>query len=340
TSLMFVRYGDRSAEKAFDKLYDKLLKQFARDGVEIPKFGSVDAKELAKPGGALEYIDNFLSRNTTQMQNLIGTYAGTQLFKAGRNQDNMSKSIAGVLVGSGMLTSLLVPEKSEELQKAKYEWLEPKESKDGPVGTLTSPFSKVKDWVQERPLRVAGYMAMGNNVMQGMSALTERQEFKNPGKMLERIDAMPEGKKRTAQEARYGLNTPGVQSKESRQETLSDYVKNHKTDWVFNMVAASAYFVGNNLLALTSKSAASGDKEAFEGLYATSAAILANQPEETRNAMIDKVAFFLAEQPEVGMDPHEIAQKMRDKVAGLETSPWLAKTMQQQTENTAGPVRA
>ena len=344
-SIGLARYAKKKPNKAFNELYDKMLTEFSKDGVEVPDLERVTNADLGKKGGLIERIETFLYDHPSEVFTGMNAYAGYQMFKAGRNQDNLPKSIAGTLIGTGMLVALLVPEKKKEAEGPKLDtdttqaWVEPKvEEKKG----LFAPVRKFADWVQEKPLRVGGYMAIANNVAQATGAITEKRRI--DGQMLNRDTLMADKQaERQAFVDGASLSVGTVQSSLDQLKKIDGEIKhleelpNHVDDWKYNMAAAASYFVANSLLSISSKDSGGGhggggksNADPLADVEAASAAILAGLPDAEREPMIQRMALTLSEQKEVSQTADEIATKMREKVELAKASPWLARVAQQQ----------
>jgi hypothetical protein len=343
SSIVLARYGEKKVDKAFNDIYDKMLLQFSKEGVEIPEARHLKTEDLGKPNGIIARMEEFLYNHPAEVNVAINAFAGLQLFKSGLNLSKtdksagLFKSAAGALITTGMLTALLVPEKAKDKKPASLDdvsvalpenaqaadvWQKPKvEEPKGPLATLMAPLKSFADWVQEKPLRVGGYLAIANNVMQASSAVMERKSNRS------RISALE-------QQAQAGGHSPELQAK------LADAHRN-KNNWMFNMTAASSYMVANGLLSISSKDAdasmGNGD-DPFAQIYSASAAILANQPQEVQDTMINKMAFYLAEQKEITRPAEEIARLMRDHLSQVRQSPWIDATLEK-LEDMAGPAQ-
>ena len=314
SSIVLARYGEKKADRLMDGLYDKLLAEFAREGVDLPQLGHASAEELGKPGGIVERIENFLYDHPAEVNNAINAYAGMEFLRAGLNQNNVGKQLAGTFVTAGMLVGLLVPEKAapktvsleemaekaKELPEDERVWVRPDDTR--------SLLRKAVDYVQESPLRTGGRLAMTNNFFQAQGALSDRRKS---------ADALAE------------LQTNGAPENELQAAQRQGHA------WKFNMLAAGSYLIANGLLSISSKKASArtdnlDEQDPFEELYAASASILAAQPEETRYDLVNKMAFFLAEQKEIPYSAADLAERIHEKIDALAQSPWAAKVQQQQ----------
>lgn len=348
TSVVAARYGERKPEKVFDDLYGRMMTEFAKEGVEIPTGTELTAKELGKPGGLIPRIEKFLYDNPTQVLTAGNAIAGFNLFRAGVNQGSNDKRIAGALVTTGMLIGLLVPEKAKKAEPKKVEdiasglqenagaeqvWKTAEEEKPGGLlGMLTT----ARDWVQEKPLRVGGYLAMGNNAFMVKGALAERKA--NP-MQREYLTKLKQGNsdavsykndlRKKLTKAEYN-ELDHLDTMEGTDHATID-AKLEKLDkaegmWKMNMVAAASYVVANGLLSISSTKGGHSDDgkpDPNDEIYAAAAAIIANQPQEVQETMVDKMSMFLATQREISMPPEQLAEKMREKVANVKDSPWL-----------------
>lgn len=373
TSVVAALYGERKPEKVFDDLHSKMLAEFAKDGVELPKGEKLTSKELGKSGGLISKVEDFLYNYPTQILTAGNAIAGFNLFRAGMNQGNSNKKIAGALVTTGMLIGLLVPEKAKEDKPQTLDdvsanlganaaaddvWKKPTvEEKKSALGTLLSPVKAVTDWVQEKPLRTGGYMAMGNNLFMLRSGLQERHS--NP-LQREYLEGVKNGDKEAADAALAGLKGKmgkGDIEKLSRLDASvpedvrtidGSLEKLNKADgmWTMNIVAAASYLVANGLLSISSTKGQTEEtgkdgkevKDPNAELYAAAAAIIANQPQEVQDTAINKMATFLSSQREIDMKPEKLAEKIREKVDTVKDSPWLHPEIRAQRGGVAEPA--
>lgn len=365
SSLVLMRYGEPKADRAFGDLYNKMLLQFNKEGVEVPDLKHTTVKDLTKPGGLVAKVEDFLYRHPAEVNNAINAYAGFEGMRAGMNQKNHMKVTAGALILIGMATAVLVPEKSkkkapqtlDEMGNALPEgappqavWQKPEVKEDkGPLGVLLSPAKKFADWVQEKPLRFGGYAAIANNAFSAVGAWNERTTNPALQEYLPHVkagtqDSVPElqallKKKMTGKD--FGdLHKLDMSNPEHAEkfDTMHDRVKNAGRfggAWRLNMAVAATYAVGNGLLAISSKGDGSGHahgggdsgkRDVTDEIISASASILAAQPDAERGELVDKMSAFLAEQRGIPMEPKEIAAKLNEKIEKAKDSPWLEKT--------------
>jgi hypothetical protein len=161
--LTLARYGNPSAERRFKMLCSDLGKYLQSQGVEIPKGCHVDSATLAREGGVIDRIEEFLYTHPSEVLNTLFAVGGGVLVRSGMQHDKPWDTASGALTAAGALAGLLIPEKhaSEEEKKSR-----------GFAG-------KVLAWAQEHPLGISGALYMANNATLTVSALKERRA--NPG---------------------------------------------------------------------------------------------------------------------------------------------------------------
>lgn len=363
-SLVMMKYGEQKGDKAFNNIYNKMLVQFNKEGVEVPDLKHTSVKELTKPGGFVQKVDEFLSAYPTEVFTAMNAFAGFKGMQAGKEQQNPMKMAAGALILTGMATAALVPEKGKkkavpqaiedighklgDTPLAKEVWKKPVvEEAKGALGGVLSPVKKFADWVQEKPLRFGGYLAIANNIASMKGSLDERRT--NPALQA----YLPHLENGTTDSPEAAAHREVLQKK----MTKKDFADLHKLDlkseegvselrdmrsrvnqagrfggvWKVNLAASATYMLANALLSISSKEGGGhgggggSSRDVPAEVIAASASILAAQPEAERNEMIDKMSAFLSEQRGIPMEPKEIAAKLREKVEQVKDSPWVEK---------------
>jgi hypothetical protein len=338
SSIVLAFFGKRDVGKAFDDNYNKMLKEFAKEGVEFPELKHVNTAELGTVKGVVSHVTNFLYNHPAEVNAAINAYAGYQSLQAGINLSKtdkvagFNKAAAGVSVGSGFLIGLLVPEKGKKqprtvegqegavIEGDAETWLQPEEPPKGFWGSLMSPFQSVYSKIEERPLRASGYGAIINNGFLLASGITER---KNTNKRIADMRGELEGLSTHAGDS--VSNAENSRLIGDLQNSLKSADEN-KNNWMFPVTAAISYIVANSLLSISSKDTVANmttEEDPFTELYTASAGILVNQPQDVQDAMINKMAFYLAEQKDITATPEEIAKMMREKLIEVQSSPWI-----------------
>lgn len=91
--------------------------------------------------------------------------------------------------------------------------------------------------------------------------------------------------------------------------------------YLFKLLAAAVYMVANGLLAISSKDSATyieGDnKKAMEKLQTTAARVIAAQPAELQEHVIQQTAGFLAAQPDIKLSANQIAESLTTRIGEL-----------------------
>ena len=102
--------------------------------------------------------------------------------------------------------------------------------------------------------------------------------------------------------------------------------------YMFKFLTAASYILGNGLLAMSSKDNHGSDthgSEALDKLASAAARIIAAQPAEVREPLLQHVAGFLAAQPEVDRKAEDITKLMHEKMQQVQSvgSPgsWLSR---------------
>lgn len=114
----------------------------------------------------------------------------------------------------------------------------------------------------------------------------------------------------------YGLNNPAL-----IMSGIKEYKNNPANkSYMFKFLTAASYMLGNTLLCMSSKENSGTQQQvddALDKLATASAQILAAQPPEMRQSLLQHMAGFLAAQPEVTLKAPEIEKLMQNKVQSL-----------------------
>ncbi len=251
-------YGKSSTEQQLKSLSFRLRDYLRKEGIEIPQDSTLQREYLDKYGDrVVNKINDFLYRHPSQVLNTIFGVGGATLAVGKAQTGDYWKAGSGVLVSSGALAGLLIPERNEE------EIEEIRQQK------TRNPITKLWNWIQERPLRLTSMFYTANNVT---------------------------------------LLKGGWDEMKLHPERGSHY---------FTYLAGAGYLVANGLLALSSTdySKESVDQRASsQDLEKLAAEVVAGQPKDVQEHVINHVSGFLASQPEVSMSAVEIARHMRNAI--------------------------
>jgi len=153
-------FGGKDDKRQFKSLLTKLSNHLEEKGIAIPHSAAINAETMASKGGFLETVYDFVHEHINVFKIAAEVFGGARYFQAGINQDNPRKKAAGALIVAGWTASLLIKEKKpdpEQLQNA---------------GIM----EKTKSYIQEKPLRLAGWSGLAHNALSTMGAFDERKK--------------------------------------------------------------------------------------------------------------------------------------------------------------------
>ena len=345
---LLAAYGRDSKDEQANKMVDKLRDYLIKEGVEIPKGTALTPEELAKPEGVVDKTMKFLKDHRVDIKNAMEVVGGGLYFKAGLNQHNPFKAAAGACIVTGFLTALLVQEKGadEKTQAANGDALAEKLA--GNHGHEKEKLGdKAKNWIQEKPLRFTGALALTHNALTLTGAYREKIKNSKPEVRQGLVDTLSKDTAaltayETQMKAKPGLMPErGLQSlkeAEAKSAAAITHFDKHKNDFRWNVAQSSCMVVANALYGLSSKNPIDEkqERELQDDVCAVAASIVAAQPKEVRDHMVDKVAAFCATQKMMHMKTEDIAQTIHQKIDALTQSPWLNKV--QHSKNTSAEM--
>lgn len=259
-------YGNPSAEKKFELLSGRISKHLHEQGIVLPEHGAISRDELAKDGGIIQTIEGFLYQHPSEILNALFAIGGTQLVKgglapkAGQSKDYMLAA-SGALVTTGALVGLLVPEKKH----------------DANAPAPPDTFGKVKQWVEEKPLRATGYLYGLNNFTLLGSAY---QDYK----------------------------------KSATQVGNAKYSYIPKLVTVATYFAANIFLSKSSK---DNTKADGDEQKFYDALENASAQIILAQPPALQAKMLQQMAGYLSAQPEVTMPANVLAAQLETRLAQL-----------------------
>jgi hypothetical protein len=113
--------------------------------------------------------------------------------------------------------------------------------------------------------------------------------------------------------------------------------------YLFKFLTAASYIFGNTMLSLSSKnnhSQGSSSQQALEKLAETSARIVAAQPPEVREGLVQHIAGYIASQPEVELKAEELTAMMQRKMQEIAAQPAQGGWQGRVSESPAHPSPA
>lgn len=91
--------------------------------------------------------------------------------------------------------------------------------------------------------------------------------------------------------------------------------------YVFKYLTVASYVFANLMLSMSSKDNISGNDSTLNDLAKSSARVIAAQPPEMREALVQQIAGYLASQHEIHMKAEEIATLLHSKLAEVSIAP-------------------
>ncbi len=153
--LACAKYGNPNADAQLKLMSHKLGDYLRKQHIIIPH--SPDDALLAKPGGVIDRIEDFLYTYPSQMMNTVFAVGGVQLLRSGLQHRKGWDAASGALVTAGALAGLLIPETN---------------SADSSKQKSSNP---VVHWFQEKPLRISAAAYTLNDITLFISAMKERR---------------------------------------------------------------------------------------------------------------------------------------------------------------------
>lgn len=319
TSAIYGAGKDGGAGKVIKDMKEYLNQQ----GVKIPEGDNLTPEELAKKGGVIDTLHGYIKKHPLEIGNTVGlmgnvmlTYSGLK----GGQKIEPARTASGLASMLGALTVILVQEKDKK-NEGKFGWPGLEETPGLAKADLTpeqlaekqenrSIFKKAADFVQERPMRTAGLLNVGGNLAMFVDAHGMRKNAQQGMRELDEKIANSTGKERKLLEAGY--------DKEKFKANATGALA---------FTTAATYLIATAFTSLSSKTKISdyNEKEMLGKLCAMSASLVAEQPQELRDEVIEKAAFYLSKKPDIKENQQEIADIINQKVDQLAQSPWAAR---------------
>lgn len=334
-------YGAGKPGGEFEKLIGDMRQYLTAQGIEIPKDDKLTAQELAKKGGVIEKLHEFIQKRPLEVGNTIGLM-GNMLFTYSGMKDGgvgVSRTVSGIASMIGALSVILVQEKQKG-KGTKYEW-PGMENEPGLAAQSPSPeqiaaqqekrsvFRKAADFVQEKPMRFAGLMNLAGNI--AMFSDVRQIHNKHSKTLSDHRQSLGIMEDRLSQARQLG-GDPALEAE--YKKSMKDYqrAQTASKSTIFAFTTAACYLLATTFTSLSSKAKPVDydEKETLGKLCAMSAEMLASQPADMRDQAIDKMATFLAKEEKITESREEIIKILHEKVESLGRSPWQAKLATQQ----------
>lgn len=350
--LIVARYGNGKDRLDFDGMLKGMGEYFDEQDIKLPPPELQERKSTA-----LGSLDRLIGKHPLEIGHAIGITGAVKLVQSGvkdlresGGKQGFYSTAAGLSTLSGDLAIMFVPER----RKSKAERAQKKdESLKGWIAGLPRTWGRLLrspgkipgalwEFVQDAPLRFMGLVNLAESALMLGSAVTEpgkinKWEKEHPA-AITAIEAEAETL-RTKKMATSKLNSPTERRwdwlKEQHERLTSQLeIANDpfRRRWIpITMLAAAiGLIVSNALAAVSSKNrsaeAARGDS-AYERLYALSARMVAQTPEEKREDVLKRMANYLSAQMETRdgeITSDKLESEIRNRLPLLLKSPWLA----------------
>ena len=109
--MVLLAFGKKDDHRTVNSLLGQLAKNLQENNIAIPQGAAINAELMAKPGGFLENIRDFLHDHANTIKIFAEIAGGAWMIRAGRNQQNTRKQWSGMVIMTGWLASLLIKEK-------------------------------------------------------------------------------------------------------------------------------------------------------------------------------------------------------------------------------------
>lgn len=280
-----------------------LKKHLHQKGIEVPPADILNPDMLHQTG-AVKATDRWIRKNMVHIKCAAEVAGGLFTIHSALNPTfrNNGKLVAGLLITTGWLSTFLLekPRGAEVFKDANSTIMPDSIETLIPQAVLDNP----RGWVA-RPA------AMANNLFNLVGANKERKNVQDEISNLQSVLKKPKTNKRIA-------------------SNMLRLEQNKQHDYLWNVVAACTFFVGNTLFGLSGSkhrpNETEDDKRIMNDLVLLSANTLAKMPEQLRAAAIDDAAEYVSKLNHVTMNKEQVAAALSDKINALSKSSWVSRT--------------
>ncbi len=157
---LLTAFGGKDDRRQFKSLLTKLTKHLEEKGIAIPEGAAITAETMAAKGGFLETVYDYMHEHINGFKILAEIAGGVYYFRAGLNQHNPRKQAAAAVIVAGWTAALLIKEKKPDKEKLQN------------AGSLEKAWA----YIQEKPLRLAGWAGLTHNALSTWGAFEERRD--------------------------------------------------------------------------------------------------------------------------------------------------------------------
>jgi len=168
--VLLALFGGKDDQRQFTSLLTKYKNHLEKQGIDIPKDSALYAETDTKNDTLLDKGYNLIHEHINKIKASAEVLGGLFYYNAGKNQGNKWKQATAIIFSLGFGSSLIIPEKKPDPEKLEH----------------ANPLEKAWAFVQEKPLRIAGWSGLSNTLFTTIGAFQERA--KNPGSNLYKYD--------------------------------------------------------------------------------------------------------------------------------------------------------
>lgn len=337
------RYGNGQDFVNFDKILKQMREYFAEEGVVLPQIDNPEQYNTLV--GA---IDHFFGQHPVEIGAVVGSLGSAKLMESAWNDKSWGRGIAGSTSLTGNMAVLGVPERRpgpDEEKKGNLTAL-----KDLGVAIARDP-AKAPDavwgFIRQSPLRFNAMLNFTDNIMFAWDAFYESKKFatrRSTGKdgHGKKINGIKHKISDLRKDPKFGEAESGIIKEITglrNEEKILERELAIATDPIakfspyLSVITALSFTVATGLASMASKNADQDSRqdEMFERLYASTAKILANLPEERRYDVLHRMSGFLAAQPALRdgrITVEKLEEEIISRVDDILDSPWLDKSPQ------------
>ncbi len=215
-------FGKRNAKEKHHAVMQNFGDFLKQHGIE-PSFGSNFAPSAVKePKTAWGAIKSFMHDKVIAIKSVSEIIAGISFAKAGFNQENAYKKIAGTALVTGFGLGLAIPEKSDSQIRDDLGVDTPEQAEEK---YAQLPWrSKAKYAIQKQPLILSGGFAAINNLSTIAGAFDEKKHARNLRKIEAELGVDSDNNRLSTKNSQYDISIVGfTQTKKIAETAYSRY---------------------------------------------------------------------------------------------------------------------
>ena len=273
-------YGKDQTPTHLRDMAKDMLAHMHTKGIDVPAESAAFAVAKDDDKSVGHKIDTFMRRYPSEVMGAsfalagIGMFISAAVYKGAKAKLSLQDKVLGSITLASGLTSAFVSEKPHDPNQPPAEGLK-----------------KVWEWVQEKPLRIAGYGLMASTVIHGWSTARGLIDFNKIWK-----------------------------------ETGDLHAKKQFNDTLFRGTFVVTNLIAEFLISMSSKGHGNGAKKADTGAetsaYELAADILSRQDKEHYALAEESLANFLCHRNVLALPKEEVLQGIRHQASMMKENPW------------------